>query len=75
MGKRQGVVHTRREATDIPRLKPPAGAKYVIVYCVAETSVCQSLNDVQTHLLGVKLLGSFLTEMHELEVIQIEIAD
>jgi hypothetical protein len=70
-----GVVYTRREATDIPRLKPPADAKYVIVCWVTGTSVCQSLSDVQSHLLGVKLLGSFLTEMHELEAIQIEIAD
>lgn len=70
-----GVVYTCREATDIPRLKPPAGAKYVIVCCVTGTSVCQSLNDMQTHLLGVKLLRSFPKEMHELEAIQNVIAD
>ena len=50
-----GVVYTRRVATDIPRLKPPAGDKYVIVCCVTGASVRQSLNGWQTHLLGVKL--------------------
>jgi hypothetical protein len=50
-----GVVYTGRVATNIPRLKPLAGAKCVIVCCVTRTSVSQSLSDLQTHLCGVKL--------------------